>query len=54
MSHIERLLAPLSRDKFNQSCQAKELQAVATKAVEEISAPVKSAVERAFKNVKVI
>jgi phasin len=36
------------------SSQAKEFQAVATKAVEEISAPVKSAVEKAVKDVKVI
>jgi phasin len=35
------------------SGQAKELQAVASKAVEEISAPVKSAVEKAIKDVKV-
>lgn len=34
--------------------QAKEFQAVATKAVEEISAPVKSAVEKAIKDVKVL
>ena len=36
------------------SGQAKEFQAVATKAIEEISAPVKSAVEKAIKDVKVI
>ena len=35
------------------SGQTKEFQAVATKAVEEISAPVKSAVEKAIKDVKV-
>ncbi|MBZ9603323.1 phasin [Phyllobacterium chamaecytisi] len=36
------------------SGQAKEFQADATKAIEEISAPVKSAVEKAIKDVKAI
>ena len=35
------------------SGQTKEFQAVATKAVEEISAPVKSVIEKAIKDVKV-
>jgi phasin len=35
------------------SGQAKEFQAIATRAVEEISGPVKSAVERAIKDVKI-